>query len=126
MRKKYTQGTAAAMKELLLDLPAKDPNIQISTKSFIHLIAPELSSALQKGYSLDELQRVLDELGIAIAPSTLQTYMREWRNNSSKSERTSPKRRAKNVSSIQAEGSRKSEQLDSDSVETSTILKANT
>lgn len=62
----------------LQELPTKEKS-NFSAREAVIRAEPALSPLLKRGYSYDDLVRLLGESGIKIKRGTLQTYLREGR-----------------------------------------------
>jgi hypothetical protein len=70
-----------ALRRILTELPRHQPK-EVSKQDAIALLASELGGARRRGYTPDELARILSERGVAINAATLRGYLR--RNRSSR------------------------------------------
>jgi hypothetical protein len=70
-----------ALRSILTELPRHQPK-EVSKQEAIALLASELGAARRRGYTPDELARILSERGVAINAATLRGYLR--RNRSSR------------------------------------------
>jgi len=59
---------------LLQSLPEKQAE-EVSVRGAVHQLQDQLKSALERGYSYDELVRILAEQGISLTASTLKAYL---------------------------------------------------
>ncbi len=63
------------LKKELKQLPVKDNSKSI--REFIELASEEINSAIQKGYTLDDICNFLNEKSIEIKISTLKSYLKK-------------------------------------------------
>ncbi len=73
--KKITQEKATELKKELMRLPQKD-NAR-SMRQFIEGMSAEINTALDKGYTLDEIHSLLTRNGISIKINTFKRYFRK-------------------------------------------------
>lgn len=64
-----------ALRRVLTELPRHQPR-QVSKQEAIALLASELGTARRRGYTPDELARILSERGVSINTPTLRAYLR--------------------------------------------------
>lgn len=67
-----------ALRRHLAELPRNQPR-EVTKQEAITLLATELGAAKRRGYSPEELARLLSENGIAINVATLRGYLRNRR-----------------------------------------------
>jgi hypothetical protein len=67
-----------ALRRRLTELPRNQPR-EVSKQESIALLASELGAARRRGYSPEELARLLSEQGVAINAATLRGYLRRKR-----------------------------------------------
>jgi hypothetical protein len=75
-------------------LPDK-PKEELSLREAVRQLRDQIVGALAKGYSYEELAKVLTEKGIEISPSTLKNYLPAGRRQSAKENAVPGKTRAK-------------------------------
>jgi hypothetical protein len=75
-------------------LPDK-PKEELSLREAVRQLRDQIVGALAKGYSYEELAKVLTEKGIEISPSTLKNYLPAGRRQSAKENAIPVKTRAK-------------------------------
>ncbi|MBW4522306.1 MAG: hypothetical protein KME16_21835 [Scytolyngbya sp. HA4215-MV1] len=75
-------------------LPDK-PKEELSLREAVRQLRDQIVGALAKGYSYEELAKVLTEKGIEISPSTLKNYLPSGRRQSAKETAAPVKTRAK-------------------------------
>lgn len=78
-----------ALRRILTDLPRHQPR-QVSKQEAIALLSSELGGARRRGYTPDELARILSERGVAINAATLRGYLRRNRKSRKASESKAP------------------------------------
>jgi hypothetical protein len=64
----------AALKNALAELPAAS-RTTMSTRHAIAELADTINGLRTRGYTLDEVARILTERGIRVAPNTLRSYL---------------------------------------------------
>jgi len=67
-----------ALRRRLTELPRNQPR-EVSKQEVVILLASELGAARRRGYSPEELARLMSEQGIAINAATLRGYLRRKR-----------------------------------------------
>jgi len=77
-----------ALRRRLTELPRNQPR-EVSKQEAVILLASELGAARRRGYSPEELARLMSEQGIAINAATLRGYLRRKR-RSRKGRRSTP------------------------------------
>jgi hypothetical protein len=70
----HTRDAVAALKNALAELPAAS-RTTMSTRHAIAELADTISGLRARGYTLDEVARILTERGIRVAPNTLRSYL---------------------------------------------------
>lgn len=86
----------------LVELPIKDNSK--TTRETITTLSKDIQSALKKGYTLDDISRLLKDAGINVSGSTLKSYMCK-KIDKNKSEKTSKDSEDKNLEEIHSEKS---------------------
>jgi len=67
-----------ALRRRLTELPRNQPR-EVSKQEAVILLASELGAARRRGYSPEELARLMSEQGVAINAATLRGYLRRKR-----------------------------------------------
>lgn len=83
-----------ALRRHLAELPRNQPR-EVTKQEAITLLATELGAAKRRGYSPEELARLLSENGIAINVATLRGYLRNRRNRKRNGTKPTPEVAAK-------------------------------
>lgn len=74
----YSKKIMEKAKEELKALPEKKPEDkdELSGRELIEVLSPELRKAMGKGYNLNELQALLEKLGVKLSKATIQSYLK--------------------------------------------------
>lgn len=67
-----------ALRRRLTELPRNQPR-EVSKQEAVALLASELGAARRRGYSPEDLSRLMSEQGVAINAATLRGYLRRKR-----------------------------------------------
>ncbi|WP_088893679.1 hypothetical protein [Leptolyngbya ohadii] len=78
----------------LQDLPEK-PKENLSLREAVGQLRDQIQAALAKGYSYDDLAKMLTEKGIEISATTLKSYVPAGKRQSSKDKAAAPKTRTR-------------------------------
>ena len=73
-----TMEELEALRRELSELPANKPRI-VSKQNAVAELATELASAQRRGYSVEDLAKLLAAKGLALTPGTLRGYLRRIR-----------------------------------------------
>jgi hypothetical protein len=73
-----TMEELEALRRELSELPANKPKI-VSKQNAVAELATELAAAQRRGYSVDDLAKLLAAKGLALTPGTLRGYLRRTR-----------------------------------------------
>lgn len=90
-RTKHKMSDALMIKKVIGELPEKDKDLDVTAKQLVEVMLPEIRSALEKGYTLEEIRIALADKGVYLAASTIQTYLRNAEKTNRKKSRTSSK-----------------------------------
>jgi hypothetical protein len=74
----FTMEELEALRRELSELPANMPRI-LSKQNAVAELATELASAQRRGYSVEDLAKLLAANGLALTPGTLRGYLRRTR-----------------------------------------------
>lgn len=95
----------------LQELPEK-PKENLSLREAVGQLRDQIQAALAKGYSYDDLAKMLTEKGIEISATTLKSYVPAGRRQSNKDKAAAPKtrtRRSRKDSDAEADSSQATE-----------------
>jgi hypothetical protein len=81
-KKRISQKDLAVIKKEIKGLATKHPDTLSSKKAVFHML-PEIEEALDNGQTVSEINHVLKKHGIDIEDTTLRTYIREAKSDSS-------------------------------------------
>lgn len=65
-------------------MPPSSENAQMTKQAAISELAEEIRQLQQRGYTTNEIARVLSDEGLAIAPATLKNYMQRSRSDTTR------------------------------------------
>lgn len=92
-----------ALRRHLAELPRNQPR-EVTKQEAITLLAAELGAAKRRGYSPEELARLLSENGIGINAATLRGYLRRTRKARRQRGGKTPARETRSVTPTQRSG----------------------
>jgi len=100
-----TQNSIEEASAALKELPEK-PKVHWSLREAIYQLQGTINTALERGYSYQEVANMLGEQGIRISPASLRSYLAASNRDS---ETTTPKRRRSSTKTISVEDESKVE-----------------
>lgn len=73
--KKYTLEDAERIKEQLKSLPDVPKSKEISKREMVQILADEIKSLIERGYSIPQIVDALNGFGFEITTGTIRTYL---------------------------------------------------